>query len=167
MWPIGFIYCLWQGNWKALVWGTLNLCSFVSQRKQGRLSLWCAGRLYEDHNEGLFYHRQLEVEWWIVFYGIGSAKGKLCSSQGHIFKQLLFGKERDPAFIAVSLLLFPTSSSLQLYSLRNWNSQNRCAKTIHINLVSSYSSAASSAPHKQLSLMLFVTSTLKPQENDK
>lgn len=38
---------------------------------------------------------------------------------------------------------------------------------IHVNVVSSYSRAASSTPHKQLSSKLFVTLTLEPQENDK
>lgn len=62
---------------------------------------------------------ELEVEWRIVFYDIGSVKGKLCSSQGHIFKQLLLERrepesERDSALIAVSLLLFPSTPSLHL-----------------------------------------------------
>lgn len=52
------------------------------------------GRLEEDHNKNLFsYHMQFEVEWQIVFYDIGSAKGKLCSPEGHIFKKK--GEEKD------------------------------------------------------------------------
>lgn len=61
---------------------------------------------YRSTTISLFITRQLEAEWRIVFLDIGSTKGKLCFSQWHIFKQLLFGKETDTEWESIYSCFF-------------------------------------------------------------
>lgn len=101
---------------KSLAVRPIELVFFCQSEKTWQIEFVVCRKVIEGCNKSIFYQRQLEVEWQIVFHDTSATKGKLCSSQGHLFEQLLLRDgARVTAFFAVVLLLL-----LLLLSFLSW-----------------------------------------------